>query len=82
MVLDKQDSYGNLVRAAYPNLLKNIAEKTVIQDVDRLKENLHQEVEKNLSSRHEIIVDGDKRLQCLLCPECNPTYPEKIIAKS
>jgi hypothetical protein len=30
MVLDKQDTYGNIVRDAYPDLLKNVVEKTVL----------------------------------------------------
>ena len=40
MVLDKQDSYGNIVRSAYPDLLKNVIEKTVVKDTDGLREEL------------------------------------------
>jgi hypothetical protein len=37
MVLDKQDTYGNIVRDAYPDLLKNVVEKTVIEDADEFE---------------------------------------------
>lgn len=81
MVLDKQDSYGNIVRAAYPNLLKNVIEKTVIKDTDDLRNDLQGEI-KNQNSPHEVIVDNDKRLNCTFCPECKPQVWSKIIAKS
>lgn len=81
MVLDKQDSYGNIVRSAYPDLLKNVVEKTVVKDTDELREDLKQEI-KNLISPHEVIVDNDKHLNCIFCPECRPERETKIIAKS
>lgn len=80
-VLDKQDTYGNLVRAAYPDLLKNVVEKSVIKEVDELKDELRNEI-KNLTSSREVIVDNDKHLHCLFCPECQPQRGAKIIAKS
>ena len=81
MVLDKQDSYGNIVRSAYPDLLKNVVEKTVVKDTDGLREELKHEI-KNLISPHEVIVDNDKHLNCIFCPECHPENGTKIIAKS
>ncbi len=80
MVLDKQDSYGNIVRAAYPDLLKNVVEKSVIKDSDELKEDLKYEI-KNLTSS-SVVVDNDKHLNCSFCPECQPKSEHKIIAKS
>jgi hypothetical protein len=38
MVLDKQDTYGNIVRDAYPDLLKNVVEKTVLDDADEYEQ--------------------------------------------
>ena len=81
MVLDKQDSYWNIVRTAYPDLLKNVVEKTVIKDIDWLEKDLKQEVSKE-DKKSLIIVDDDKHFDCILCPECKPKVWDKIIAKS
>ncbi|MBQ9553459.1 hypothetical protein IJU97_00375 [bacterium] len=81
MVLDKQDTYGNIVRDAYPDLLKNVVEKTVLDDTDELENGLKDEINNPLSSTM-VIVDDDKHLNCVFCPECSPKLGEKIIAKS
>lgn len=81
MVLDKQDSYGNIVRLAYPDLLKNVVEKSIIKDTGELKDTLKHEI-KNQNSTFSVIVDNDKHLNCTFCPECHPKLGDKIIAKS
>jgi hypothetical protein len=44
LVLDKQETYGNIVRAAYPELQKTLQDKTVVSDVSiqqkELKKNI------------------------------------------
>lgn len=80
MVLDKQDTYGNIVRDAYPDLLKNVVEKTVLEDSDELEQGLREEIEAPVST--SVVVDDDKHLNCIFCPECQPKPWDKIIAKS
>jgi predicted RecB family nuclease len=70
MVLDKQDTYGNIVRDAYPDLLKNVVERTVLEDSDELEQGLREEIETPVST--SVVVDDDKHLNCIFCPECQP----------
>lgn len=81
MVLDKQESYGNIVRSAYPDLLKNLVEKSVVKDTEELKDALKFEIKQQPTS-YEVVVDDDKHLNCIFCPECQPKRGMKIIAKS
>lgn len=82
-ILDKQDTYGNLVRDAYPDLIKKDIEKTVIKDSDQQKQELqHQVLSSEQSSPSMVVVDNDKHLNCFFCPECQPNVQQKIIAKS
>jgi len=60
-------------------LMKNIQEKTVVSDVSLLSEDLKKTIH---STDRSIIVDNDKSLQCIFCPECDPQPWDKIIAKS
>jgi hypothetical protein len=71
MVLDKQDTYGNIVRDAYPDLLKNVVEKTVLEDSDEFERGLKDEIVAPVSSS-SVVVDDDKLLNCVFCPECQP----------
>ena len=85
LVLDKQETYWNIVRDAYPDLMKNAVEKTVIKDVSQQKDELKvqlQAQQQNTTSPLAVIVDNDKHLHCFFCPECHPTPHERIIAKS
>lgn len=83
-VLDKQETFGNLIRDAYPELLKNDAEKTVVKDVDLQAQDLKQELKSDFEkvSPQEVIVDNNQHLTCFFCPECQAQRGEKIIAKS
>lgn len=82
-VLDKQDTYGNIIREAYPELLKNQAETTVVKDSNLQKENLKEQVKSAQQlSPFSVIVDNNQHLTCFFCPECKPNLGEKIIAKS
>ena len=84
-VLDKQETYGGLVRAAYPNLQKETQWKTLISDVSIYEKELKAEVTSSISwqaTSSDVIVDSDKLLHCVFCPECNPNFWDKIIAKS
>ena len=84
-VLDKQETYWWLVRAAYPDLKKETQWKTLISDTSQFEKELKAEVTstalgKALST--DVIIDNDKLLHCVFCPECNPTPWDKIIGKS
>jgi len=84
-VLDKQETYWWLVRAAYPNLQREAQWKTLISDTSQFEKELKAEVTsvitwKALST--DVIIDNDKLLHCVFCPECNPTLWDKIIWKS
>ncbi len=80
-ILDKQETFGSLVREAYPDLLKNVLEKSIIKDVGDQTESLKQELNP-LEIKERVIVDGNNYLSYTLCPECKPTPQDKIIAKS
>lgn len=82
-VLDKQETYANIIRDAYPDLLKNQAETTVVKDSDLQKELLKQQV-KSVQQIFplSVIVDNNQHLTCFFCPECQPVFGDKIIAKS
>ena len=84
-VLDKQETYWWLVRAAYPNLQKEAQWKTLIYDANILQKELKSEITsvaiwQALST--DVIVDNDKLLHCIFCPECKPSPWDKIIWKS
>ena len=84
-VLDKQETYGWLVRAAYPDLQKETQWKTLITDANALQRELKSEITSAISGdvkSSDVIVDNDKMLHCIFCPECNPSPWAKIIAKS
>lgn len=82
-VLDKQETYGAIVREVYPDLLKSLAEKTVIKDASDQKNELKSQLtHQQHHNAPGVVVDNDKHLHCFFCPECKPTAPEKIIAKS
>ena len=84
-VLAKQETYWWLVRAAYPDLQKETQWKTFISDTSQFERELKAEVTsaalgKALST--DVIIDNDKLLHCIFCPECNPSPWDKIIWKS
>lgn len=83
LVLDRQETYGNIVRSAYPELTKNIQEKAVLNDTSGPQPDLRQSIQASPSEvPMEVIVDNDKFLHCIFCPECKPHPGDKIIAKS
>jgi (p)ppGpp synthase/HD superfamily hydrolase len=83
LVLDRQDTYGNIVRTAYPNLMKTLHEKTALTDTDTQQQALRPTTSPlSTDVSMEVIVDNDKSLYCIFCPECNPHPGNKIIAKS
>lgn len=83
-VLDKQDSYGNIVRDSYPELKKSEEEKTILKDSEVEKSDLKAQINSWEQGfwPENVIVDGDKHFHCFFCPECKPNPNEKIIAKS
>jgi GTP pyrophosphokinase len=84
-VLDKQETYWWLVRAAYPNLQKETQGKTLISDTSQFERDLKSEITSAISGESrstDVIVDNDKLLHCIFCPECNPVPWDKIIWKS
>jgi (p)ppGpp synthase/HD superfamily hydrolase len=75
LVLDKQETYGSIVRAAYPGLTKALQDKTIISDVNVQQKDLKRSIQPSSSLEEglrEVIVDNDKSLHCIFCPECNP----------
>lgn len=82
-VLDKQETYGGIVRSVYPDLMKSIQERTVVSDVSLLSDDLKKSIHVTPESLdRSVIVDNDKSLHCIFCPECTPEPGDKIIAKS
>jgi (p)ppGpp synthase/HD superfamily hydrolase len=84
-VLDKQETYWSLVRAAYPDLQREMQWKTLITDANTLQRELKSEITSAISwnvKSSDVIVDSDKLLHCVFCPECKPSLWDKIIAKS
>ena len=84
-VLDKQETYWWLVRAAYPDLRKETQWKTLISDTSQFERELKSEITSAISGEvksSDVIVDNDKMLHCVFCPECKPSIWDKIIAKS
>ena len=84
-VLDKQETYWSLVRAAYPDLQREMQWKTLITDASALQKDLKSEITSAISwdvKSSDVIVDNDKLLHCVFCPECKPSIWDKIIAKS
>lgn len=83
-VLDKQETYWNIVRDSYPDAWKSVEEKTILKDTEVEKSDLKTQIH-TLESGFlpaDIVVDGDKFLHCFFCPECKPNPQTKIIAKS
>lgn len=83
-VLDKQDSYGSILKDCYPEFKKTVEEKSVLKDSETEKKELKNQIlwEGSSFGPEHVIVDGDKHFQCFFCPECKPTPKDKIIAKS
>ena len=64
--------YSELIKSAYPEKYKEIKSQTTKQKI----------AEVIWDSKKGIIIDDDKLLNYVLCPECDPIYPHKIIAKT
>lgn len=85
LILDKQETYGGLVRAAYPDFFPAVQNKVIVLDSSLEQEELKSKVYTPYTGApqsSEVIVDNDKVLNCILCPECRPQLGDKIIAKS
>jgi len=72
--LDKKETFGDIVRAAYPELKKEVQEKviedTTVDETSTLKSAItHSD---KGAREEEIIIDNDKQLHCVFCPECDP----------
>ena len=64
--------YSELIKSAYPKKYKEIKSQTTKQRIAEIIWN----------KNRGIIIDDDKLLNYTLCPECEPIYPHKIIAKT
>lgn len=64
--------YSEIIKSAYPEKYKSIKTQTTKQRIANVI----------WSKNRGIIIDDDKLLNYTLCPECNPQYPHKIIAKT
>ncbi|HKL44478.1 MAG TPA: RelA/SpoT family protein [Candidatus Absconditabacterales bacterium] len=70
--IEQKSIYNNIIKSAYPETYKKHFKKA----------SSHKPKEKEKNKTINIIIDEDKILNYHLCPECNPSYPEKIIAKT
>ncbi len=70
--LDIKWIYSELIKSAYPKKYKEIKAQSTKQKIANIIWN----------KNRNIIIDDDKLLNYVLCPECNPQYPHKIIAKT
>ena len=64
--------YSDLIKSAYPEKYKEVKSHSTKMRIAEVIWN----------KKRWIIIDDDKMLNYTLCPECNPTYPHKIIAKT
>ena len=71
---DKQETYGGIIRSAYPELTKSLQDKTIISDTTGQQKELKHSIQPTPAEKEskEVIVDNDKTLQCTFCPECHP----------
>lgn len=71
--LDNKTIYNKLIKSAYPKEYQaSISEKLESNPV----------VIDKSTKNNEIIIDGNKLSNYSMCPECNPTKADKIIAKT
>lgn len=68
--LDNKSIYWDIIKFAYPEKYKAVK-----------VQNTKQKIVSTIWEK-KIIVDDDKLINYTLCPECNPKYPNKIIAKT
>lgn len=69
-VLDNQEPMSRIIRKYYPKIITETLKSTKKQ------------TKKTIAATDEIIIDEDKKLGVLICPECKPKIWEGIIAKS
>jgi GTP diphosphokinase / guanosine-3',5'-bis(diphosphate) 3'-diphosphatase len=69
--------YNDLIKNAYPDIYKKHIQNQ--KDNTNLDTKIKNKIPNNIQ---KIIVDEDKLINYYLCPECKPTYPQKIIAKT
>ncbi len=72
-VRDKQLSTTRLIKQVYKDALESLKEEVTQPAASKKNKE---------STWHTIIVDSDKVLEFSICPECEPVYPQKIIARS
>jgi len=59
LVFEKKDTYSSIIKSSYPDLF-----------VSRKSDNV--KIKKSDSNNLQVIVDNNKLMNCLLCPECKP----------
>ncbi len=74
-VRDKQMSTTRLIKLVYKEVLEGLKEE-VTRPASQTK------WPKDTTVVHTIMVDSDKEMDLGMCPECTPSYPEKVIARS
>lgn len=83
-VLDKKESYGDIVKEAYPDFRKEVQEKTLqnttVSETNTLKTAITNPWTEGRET--QVIIDNDKKLHCIFCPECEAKIGDKIVAKS
>jgi len=68
-------STTRLIKLVYKEVLEGLKEE-VTRPASPSK------VLKDTPTIHSIVVDCDKVMELDMCPECTPSYPEKVIARS
>ncbi len=66
--------YNEIIKTAYPTEYKDF-----YQNKTETKKNTKKIEDKQIK---HVIIDDDKLINYYLCPECKPTHPQKIIAKT
>ena len=68
--------YNDIIKSWYPETYKEYFQNKINSTNKEIKKEIDTNWIKN------IIIDDDKLINYYLCPECKPTYPQKVIAKT
>lgn len=71
LVFEKKDTYNSIIKSIYPEMF-----------VSPKNDSPKQQLNKTENIDLQVIVDNNKLINCDFCPECNPKFSDKIIAKS
>ena len=73
--IENKSIYNEIIKSWYIEKYKEYTQNKYTSEIKNTK-NIDKNIERN------IVVDDDKLINYYLCPECKPTYPQKVIAKT